>query len=382
LAKKIAIGPYGGGSGISTYALELCRAMSTLRTGLEVTLLTWHGFNPPSGEIRTLSLPKNVFLGMSDYFGGPLIKTLGASLEVRRKVKDFDLVHFPDSTYGAFIRHPRLVLTMWGYYSWRLYPRWYVERFGFPINIPGTVAGFEFMAMNTLALRTARMIISPLPLRYLPKGQIRENMHYIPPPLALPANSLSSSNDQYEFGRLAGDLDVVFIFGSRDLSIRGKGAQLAIDGFTKLLVRDRVHAVLVMVGGNDHSLSVPNGIHNNVTFTGFLDRHDYLRLLGPGRCFLALSHGEELDYACLEAMAAGCAVIVSDIPAHYMVRDHETGRVVSRNSDSIHSAMLELTDDDMRLKLGRNAAREVKHLTSPTEVAKKYLTIYQRVLSI
>src|SRR5437773_4465856 len=135
-------------------------------------------------------------------------------------------------------------------------------------------------------------------------------MHYIPPPLALPANSLSSSNDQYEFGRLAGDLDVVFIFGSRDLSIRGKGAQLAIDGFTKLLVRDRVHAVLVMVGGNDHSLSVPNGIHNNVTFTGFLDRHDYLRLLGPGRCFLALSHGEELDYACLEAMAAGCAVIV------------------------------------------------------------------------
>ena len=92
---KIAIGPYGGGSGISTYALELCRALSTLRTGLEVTLLTWHGFNPPNGEIRTLSLPKNAFLGMSDYFGGPLIKTLGASLEVRRKVNEFDLVHFP-----------------------------------------------------------------------------------------------------------------------------------------------------------------------------------------------------------------------------------------------------------------------------------------------
>jgi len=103
--------------------------------------------------------------------------------------------------------------------------------------------------------------------------------------------------------------------------------------------------------------------------------------LGPGRCFLALSHGEELDYACLEAMAAGCAVIVSPIPAHYMVKDHETGRVVSRNADSIHSAMLELTDDDTRLQLGKNAAKEVKQLTSPAEIAKKYSTIYQRVLS-
>jgi len=378
---RIAIGPYGGGSGISTYALELCRALSTLRTGLEVTLLTWHGFNPSNGEIRTLSLPKSAFLGMSDYFGGPLIKALGASLEVRGKVKDFDLVHFPDSTYGAFVRHPRLVLTMWGYYSWRLYPRWYVERFGFPINIPGTLAGFEFMAMNTLALRTARMIISPLPLKFLQKGQIRENMYYIPPPLTLPENSPSSSGNQYEFGRRAEHSDVVFIFGSRDLSIRGKGGQLAIDAFTKLLLHGKTRAVLFMVGGKKDALSVQNVVRDSVIFTGFLDRGDYLQLLGPGRCFLALSHGEELDYACLEAMAAGCAVIVSDIPAHYVVRDHETGRVVLRNSDSIHSAMLELTDEGIRLNLGKNAAKEVRQLTSPTEVAKKYSTIYQRVLS-
>ena len=136
-----------------------------------------------------------------------------------------------------------------------------------------------------------------------------------------------------------------------------------------------------MVGGKKDALSVPNVAKDSVVFKGFLDRRDYLRLLGPDRCFLALSHGEELDYACLEAMAAGCAVIVSDIPAHYMVRNYETGRVVSRNSDSVYSAMLELTDEDIRLKLGRNAAREVKQLTSPTEVAKKYSTIYRRVLS-
>ena len=378
---RIAIGPYGGGSGISTYTLELCKALSTFRTEFEVTLLTWQGMNPPDREIRTLSLPKNAFLGMPDYAGGPLVKILGASQEVRREAKRFDLVHFPDSTYGAFVRHPRLVLTMWGYYSWRLYPRWYVERFGFPINIPGTLAGFQFMAMNTLALRRARVIISLLPLHYLPKGQVREKVYYVPPPLAVSENSASTGASQYEIGIRTGHSDVVFIFGSRDLSIRGKGAQLAIDAFAKLLLRHRVNAALLMVGGNEHALNVPNAVRDRVTFTGFLNRRDYLRLLGPGRCFLALSHGEELDYACLEAMAAGCAIIASDIPAHYMVRDHEMGRVVSRNTESVCLAMREMADDDVRRKLGMNAAKEVRRLSNPNEVAKRYLNIYRTVLS-
>ena len=337
--------------------------------------------NPPDREIRTLSLRKNAFLGMPDYAGGPLVKILGASQEVRREAKRFDLVHFPDSTYGAFVRHPRLVLTMWGYYSWRLYPRWYVERFGFPINIPGTLAGFQFMAMNTLALRRARVIISLLPLHYLPKGQVREKVYYVPPPLAVSENSASTGASQYEIGIRTGHSDVVFIFGSRDLSIRGKGAQLAIDAFAKLLLRHGVNAALLMVGGNEHALSVPNAVRDRVTFTGFLNRRDYLRLLGPGRCFLALSHGEELDYACLEAMAAGCAIIASDIPAHYMVRDHEMGRVVSRNTESVCLAMREMADDDVRRKLGMNAAKEVRRLSNPNEVAKRYLNIYRTVLS-
>ena len=378
---RIAIGPYGGGSGISTYTAELCKSLLTLRSEIDITLLTWQGFQPPNEEIRTLNLPKNAFLGMPDYVGGPLFKILGASQVVRRKVKDFDLVHFPDSTYGAFIKHPRLVLTTWGYFTWRLAPRWYSERFGFPINIPGTAAAIEFKVMNTLALRSARVIISLLPLKYLPEEHVLQKTFYIPPPLSLSETSVSSSSNQNEFGIRTEDSGIVFIFGSRDLSIKGKGAQLAIDAFTKFLLDEKTRAVLIMVGGNKAALSVPSVVKDSIVFTGFLDRRDYLRLLGLGRCFLALSHGEELDYACLEAMVAGCAVIASDIPAHYVVRDRETGRVVSRNSDSIRSAMLELTDDDMRLKLGKNAAKEAKHLTSPTEVAKKYLTIYQRVLS-
>jgi glycosyltransferase involved in cell wall biosynthesis len=337
--------------------------------------------NTPVGGFRTLSLRKNSFLGMPDYAGGPLVKILGASHEVRREVKGFDLVHFPDSTYGAFIRHPRLVLTIWGYYSWRLYPRWYAERFGFPINIPGTLAGFQFMMMNTLALRSARAIVSLLPLEYLPEGQIRENLYYIPPPLTVTENLPGEHDSRCEIAMHDARADIVFIFASRDLSIIGKGGQLAIDAFTKLALHHRVSASLLMVGGNEHALNVPNAVRHKVTFTGFLARRDYLRFLGPGHCFLALSHGEELDYACLEAMASGCSVIASDIPAHYVVKDHETGIVVTRNIDSVCSAMLELADNNVRSKLGKNAASKIRQLTDPIEVARRYVTMYQRMLS-
>src|SRR5439155_11321295 len=230
----------------------------TLRSEIDITLLTWQGFQPPNEEIRTLNLPKNAFLGMPDYVGGPLFKILGASQVVRRKVKDFDLVHFPDSTYGAFIKHPRLVLTTWGYFTWRLAPRWYSERFGFPINIPGTAAGIEFMAMNTLALRRAKAVISLLPLFYLPRKHVRENVFYIPPPLSLSEAPPISESIHHESDKRFEDSDIVFIFGSRDLSIRGKGAQIAIDAFSKLLLRDGIRAVLVMVGAKRETLRVPD----------------------------------------------------------------------------------------------------------------------------
>src|SRR5207244_7318866 len=126
---------------------------------LDVTLLTWQGIDYPDAKFPTLTLPKNAFLGMSDYTGGPFAKVFGATRVVRQKMKNFDLIHFPDSTYGAFIRHPKLVLTMWGYFSWRLLPRWYAERFGFPVNIPDTFAAVVFLAMNTVALRTAHGVV-------------------------------------------------------------------------------------------------------------------------------------------------------------------------------------------------------------------------------
>ena len=243
------------------------------------------------------------------------------------------------------------------------------------MNIPGTAAALEFMAMNRLATRRAKVMTSLLPLRFLPRNHLSKNTFYIPPPLTPQRSSAAQATPTGISERRP-----TFVFGSRDLSIRGKGGQLAIDAFALLQAKKGGEASLIMVGGKNDSLLVPPSIRDDVIFPGFLDRRDYLELLGPGRCFLALSHGEELDYACLEAMAEGCAVIASDIPAHYVVSDHETGRIVSRDSDSISNAMVELTDNSLCRNMGIRAAREIRKLTNPTEIANRYLAIYERAM--
>jgi glycosyltransferase involved in cell wall biosynthesis len=135
------------------------------------------------------------------------------------------------------------------------------------------------------------------------------------------------------------------------------------------------------VGSNPKAVNVPNNVQDKVIFTGFLERGEYLKLLRPDHCFLALSSGEELDYSCIEAMARGCSVIASDIPAHYMVKDGVTGKVVERTCESVSSAMLEFTEEDLRRKIGTNASREARKLTCPEDIARKYVAIYENVLS-
>src|SRR5437879_13550106 len=96
---------------------------------------------------------------------------------------------------------------------------------GFPMNIPATAAAIEFKAMNTTALRSARVIISLLPLNYLPEDHARQNTVYIPPPLSLSETSVSLSSSRNESSLRAEQLGVAFMFGYSDLSIKGTGGQ-------------------------------------------------------------------------------------------------------------------------------------------------------------
>ena len=63
------------------------------------------------------------------------------------------------------------------------------------------------------------------------------------------------------------------------------------------------------------------GLHDRVVLTGLVPRDDVFVACADADVFVSTSHGEGLPVAVLESMAAGCPVILSDIPPHRELAD-------------------------------------------------------------
>jgi hypothetical protein len=211
------------------------KALLSLRNELNIKLLTWAAH--PGHQINHNFLPNEIKLGgkklydLLDYAGGPFVRVIIASHELDRKTPSCDILHLTDPTYGGFVTRGKLILTVWGYCTWKKSPMWNSQRFSFPFSIPATLAGLEFHTMNRLAMNKATAIISLLPKSYLPRAWNNERIFYIPPPLSLTDIPSPDGSDGSVFGELKVKINSdspIFIFASRDLSIKGKGACLAV----------------------------------------------------------------------------------------------------------------------------------------------------------
>lgn len=77
----------------------------------------------------------------------------------------------------------------------------------------------------------------------------------------------------------------------------------------------------VFVGAGELSATVSEraeelGLQDRVVLAGLIPRDEVFVLCADADVFVSTSHGEGLPVAVLEAMAAGCPVILSDIPPH------------------------------------------------------------------
>ncbi|MHC4870712.1 MAG: glycosyltransferase family 4 protein [Planctomycetota bacterium] len=106
-------------------------------------------------------------------------------------------------------------------------------------------------------------------------------------------------------------------------------------------------------------------------------------ILSAADIFIMTSLYEGHPKSLLEAMAAGCACIVTEGPGvNDEIRNKINGIVVPRDSDALHEAVKLLKDDfELRQTLGRNASEYIKDryaidVTIPTEI-----DIYQKILS-
>jgi len=124
------------------------------------------------------------------------------------------------------------------------------------------------------------------------------------------------------------------------------------------------------------------GLGGSVTFFGEVP--DVSAYLAASKVFVLPSrHGEGMSNALLEAMAAGCACLVSDIEANtQLIEPGVTGDVFrSEDVDDLATRLAALlADESRRRRVGQAAAALVAERYGIDSVARRYQELYRRLI--
>ncbi|HEU4894525.1 MAG TPA: glycosyltransferase family 4 protein [Acidimicrobiia bacterium] len=117
-------------------------------------------------------------------------------------------------------------------------------------------------------------------------------------------------------------------------------------------------------------------------FTGPVSGEEKRRLLASSQVYVAPNlGGESFGIVVLEAMAAGCAVVASDIPGFVDIAAGAVEHVPAGDPVSLARAITGLLDDDARSRsLGEAARRRAREFDWPL-VASRYLDLYAEATS-
>jgi len=167
-----------------------------------------------------------------------------------------------------------------------------------------------------------------------------------------------------------------------------KGLPWLIGGFSKA-VGQRPDAKLILVGDGPLRPQIEEsvrqlGLEGNVIFTGRVDSAGVLRWLQASDIFALTSAAEGLPCSLIEAMSTGLASLVSNIPGHVQLVDHEVHGLLTEtaNEDSIAHCLVRLMDDaPLRARMGIAARRRMIEQFSTSQVVNCYEDLFASVMA-
>ena len=167
--------------------------------------------------------------------------------------------------------------------------------------------------------------------------------------------------------------------------IEAKGVFELIEAL-KILERAGTEVELVIVGNGvakkkaeQHVLS--KNLRQSIKFTGWLTEDELIPLLAESDIFVLPSQSEGFPNSMIEALAAGLAVIVSNVGAiSDFVKDGETALLIdSQNPSEIAEAVLKLVcDEELRLKLAKNGHKLARDLFSSKRAVFKLESLIEK----
>ena len=155
-----------------------------------------------------------------------------------------------------------------------------------------------------------------------------------------------------------------------------KGLDLLLEGWPRIREQHQ-HAELIVMGA-DREDDRPG-----VKFVGRVHDGEKRRLLASSAVYVAPNTGgESFGIVIAEAMAAGCAVVASDLPAFRLVLGDNGLLVPVGDVPTLVTAVNGLLDDEARATRLGTAAREAVKRFDWSNVLDAYRDCYRRALSL
>ena len=164
-----------------------------------------------------------------------------------------------------------------------------------------------------------------------------------------------------------------------------KGLMFAIEALATCIQKNpQLHLLIVGTGEDEKALKQATAnlnLTNYITFAG--RRSDIADILKASDIFLLPSLNEGLPMAMLEAMAAGKAVIATDVGDVSSALNKDCGIVIPPQQTALLSEnILKLsTDKNLMAALGAQAQTRVEQTYSASNMAKQYANKYQEILN-
>jgi len=205
----------------------------------------------------------------------------------------------------------------------------------------------------------------------------RRNVPYIVRPLGV----LTSAHPELA------DRPIILFLSRFD---RKKGLELLLPAFARVR-RQIPDAALVLAGSGDNELvdalktqARELGIADEILWTGFLQNEAKLAAFDAAAVFVLPSWSENFGVAVIEAMAAGCPVVVTDqVAVHTDIAAAHAGYAVPCEAEALATALCRLLLDDpsSRAIMGSNGKCLTQTHYSPAAVTAKLTAAYRAILA-
>lgn len=164
-----------------------------------------------------------------------------------------------------------------------------------------------------------------------------------------------------------------------------KGIDTLLDAFKKIQNSEfRIETSLRIVGDGSlrkelEAKTTELGLNDRVTFTGYLKPEQVAAEFAQAQIFVGLSRSEALGNVFLEAQAAGCAVVATDVGGiPDIVKDGETGLLVNPDDQAAAAEAIVriLSDDSFRERLVNNGQKNASSYGWDA-IAARYDDVYK-----